>query len=529
MRRKTAIGKGLAWVLTFSALLTRPVAAQTTAGERPNIVYILADDLGYGDVKCLNAGGKLATPNLDRLAAQGMIFTDAHGSSAVCTPTRYGILTGRYNWRSRLQSGVLNGYSPALIKPGQLTVAALLKEQGYQTACFGKWHLGLDLPPNPTSGDAAANPAPAPVDFTRPITDSPVNHGFDYFFGISGSLDMPPFVYIENNHWTEVPTVEKRWGRQGPAAADFEAVDVLPTLTRKVIAYLDEHARTGGPIFLYFPLNSPHTPIVPAPAWKGKSGINDYGDFVMETDWAVGQVLAAMDRNGLVTNTLVMFASDNGCSPSADYPTLLAHGHNPSYLFRGTKSDIWDGGHHIPLLVRWPGKIAAGTSSDQTVSLNDLMATCADILGTTLPPTNGQDSVSLLPALLGKADKPLREAIVYHSIEGRFAIRQGNWKLELCPGSGGWSNPRDPAAKQQGLPLVQLYDLAADIGETNNLQAAHPEVVARLTQLLEKYVAEGRSTPGPSLANDRPVDIWKNRLNAPKKTKPANAGEPVPD
>ena len=515
------------WLKLSVLLLTLPSVRMVAAeGAKPNIIYILADDLGYGDVKCLNAQGKLATPHMDGLAAQGMVFTDAHGSSAVCTPTRYGILTGRYNWRSRLQSGVLQGYSPALIKPDQLTVPLLLKQYGYHTAGIGKWHLGLGLA---GADGEAAGAGPGKVDFTKPIADGPVAHGFDYYFGISASLDMPPFVYLENNRWTEVPTVEKKWGRKGLAAADFEAVDVLPTLTGKATAYLDERAKAGGPFFLYFPLNSPHTPIVPSPEWKGKSGLNDYGDFVMETDWAIGQVLAAVDRDGLAGNTLVIVTSDNGCSPSADFPTLLSKGHNPSYVFRGMKSDIWDGGHHIPFMVRWPGKVAAGARSEATISLNDLLATCADILGAKLPAGAGPDSVSILPALLGKAEQPLREAIVYHSIEGRFAIRQGNWKLELCPGSGGWSKPGDPAAKAQGLPLVQLYDMAADIGETHNLQAEHPEVVARLTALLERYVADGRSTPGTALANDRAVDIWKKQLNDPKKPKAGKAGEPIPD
>lgn len=526
MQTMNRLARAIAAVLPALLLASAASAVET---RKPNIVYVLADDLGYGDVKCLNAAGKIATPNMNRLAADGMIFTDAHGSSAVCTPTRYSLLTGRYNWRSTLQAGVLVGYGKPLIKPDQLTVPALLKQYGYHTACIGKWHLGMSMAPGNRAADSAAGGARWPVDFGKPIQDGPVTRGFDYFYGIAASLDMPPFVYIENDRWTAMPTVEKTWIRKGPAAADFEAVDVLPTFTRKAVAYLDARAKAGGPFFLYLPLNSPHTPIVPAAEWKGKSGLNAYADFVMETDWAIGEVLQALERNDLERSTLVIVTSDNGCSPSANFAQLQKNGHNPSYVFRGMKSDIWDGGHHIPFIARWPGKVAAGSKSSQLICLGDLLATCADLLGTRLPATAGEDSVSILPALLGKADKPLREALVHHSIEGRFAIRQGNWKLELCPGSGGWSQPGDTAARKQGLPPVQLYDLAADIGETHNVQAEHPETVERLTRLLEKYVADGRSTPGAPQKNDGPVDIWKKQSNELKKAKAAKKNGLVAD
>lgn len=517
-----------------AAALRSSAGAALPSAQTPNIVYILADDLGYGDVKCLNANGKIATPNMDRFAAAGMTFTDAHGSSAVCTPSRYNILTGRYNWRSTLQHGVLSGYSKPLIKPDQLTVPSLLKQYGYHSACIGKWHLGMDMAPARHAADTTALEAKWPIDFTKPILNGPTTRGFDYYFGISSSADMPPFDFIENDHWTEIPTVEKKWVRQGPAAADYQAVNVLPTLTRKAVAYINERAKTGTPFFLYLPLNSPHAPIVPSPEFKGKSGINDYADFVMETDWAIGEVLQALEQNGFTQNTLVMVASDNGCSPVAGYPELLEHGHNPSYLFRGMKSDIWDGGHRIPFIVRWPGKVVAGSQSDQLVCLGDLLATCADMLGAKLPDNAGEDSVSILPALLGIAHGPLREAIVYHSIEGRFGIQQGNWKLELCPGSGGWSNgawsnPSDIDAAAQGLPLLQLYDVSVDMGEKNNLQASHPDIIDRLTKLLEKYVADGRSTPGAPQKNDHPVDIFKKQLNKPLKTAATKNGEPEPD
>jgi len=489
-------------------------ALHAADARQPNIVYILADDLGYGDVHCLNPQGRIATPNLDRLAAAGMFFTDAHSSSAVCTPTRYGILTGRYNWRSRLKKGVLGGFSRPLIEPGRLTVPGFLKQHGYATAGLGKWHLGLDWPLK--DGGFAAGDKDAPrVDYGRPIQHGPNSFGFDYYFGISASLDMAPFTFVENDHVTAVPTVEKKWIRKGPAAADFEAIDVLPALTRKAADYINQRApeaRQGSPFFLYLALTAPHTPIVPVAEWQGKSGLNKYGDFVMQTDQTVGRVLDALDKNGLVENTLVIFTSDNGCSPSANFPQLLAKGHNPSYHFRGYKADIFDGGHRIPFMARWPGRIKPGTSSDQIICLSDLFATCAEILGATLPENAAEDSVSILPALESRAKAPLREAIVHHSINGSFAIRQGKWKLELCPGSGGWSDPKPGSPAAKALPPVQLYDLSQDIGERKNLEAEHPDVVARLRKLLQKYVDEGRSSPGSPQQNTTPVRV-RERVN----------------
>ncbi len=512
--------------LYLAVMIVCVSAALSFAAERPNIVFILCDDLGYGDVGCLNPQSKIRTPNIDRLAAQGMRFTDAHSSSAVCTPTRYGILTGRYNWRSRLQSGVLGGMSPTLIEPGRLTVATFLKQQGYHTAAIGKWHLGMDWAFKTRErgfNDAVEKGEDGwRADFTQPIRNGPNSVGFDQYFGIAASLDMVPYTFIENDRVVFVPTVTNafemmqgrtnKMTRRGPAAEKFEAEDVLPTFTRKAVAYIEqraEEAKRGRPFFLYLPLNSPHTPIAPTAAWRGKSGLNPYADFVMETDWSVGRVLDALERAGVASNTLVFFASDNGCSPEADFPKLAEHSHNPSSGFRGTKADIFDGGHRIPFIARWPGRVAAGSTTDQLVCLNDFMATCGDILGATFPSNAAEDSVSLKPVLLGQAKVPIREALVHHSINGSFAIRQGNWKLGLCSSSGGWSAPRPgtPAAKK--LPATQLYDLSRDIAETNNVASAHPEIVARLGALLERYVAEGRSTPGPRQTNTVPVKIRK--------------------
>jgi arylsulfatase A-like enzyme len=522
----SGMNSGKSMIIFFALLLTivSPfVTADAATAEKPNIVFILADDLGYGDVKCFNPESKIPTPNLDRLAQEGMKFTDAHSSSAVCTPTRYSILTGRYNWRSRLQSGVLGGLSPRLIEQGRLTVAEMLKKSGYRTACIGKWHLGMDwavhegktISPLSIEGPNQVRN----VDYSKPIKNGPNSVGFDYYFGIAGSLDMVPYTFIENDHVVELPTKEvaypmiigktNSWTRRGPGAPGFDAKNVLPELTRKSIDFIKKIAGKE-PFFLYLAFASPHTPIIPEDRWLGKSGICPYCDFVMATDEAVGKVMKALEESGVADNTIVFFASDNGCSPAADIKTMLAHGHNPSYKFRGTKADIFEGGHRIPFIVRWNGKIKPESVYPPTVCLVDFMATVADIIGYKLPDNAAEDSVSLLPALYGKTTEPIREATVHHSINGSFAIRQGKWKLILCPDSGGWSDPRPGNKNNVNLPPIQLYDLENDIGETKNLYKEHPEVVEKLTKLLEDYVARGRSTPGAPQKNEVPVNIRKN-------------------
>ena len=513
-------------LVCFLAAAWFATAAFAAAVERPNIVYILCDDLGYGDVSCLNPAGKIKTPHMDRVAREGMIFTDAHSGSAVCTPTRYGVMTGRYAWRSRLKQGVLGGLSPRLIEPGRMTVASLLKAEGSHTAAIGKWHLGMDWAKR-GAGEVNAlgvesREQMASVDFARPIANGVNSVGFDSFFGISASLDMVPYAYIENDRVTVLPTEDRDYpmvvgreqgrARKGPAAPGFEVENVLPDFTKKAVAYLSERAdeaKRGTPFFLYLPLASPHTPIAPTSEWLGRSGLNPYADFVLQTDHAIGEVLRALDEHGLAANTLVIVTSDNGCSPQADFPALEAKGHAPSHIFRGHKADIYEGGHRVPFLVRWPGKVAAGRTSAQTICLTDFMRTVADVLQAKLPDNAAEDSVSLLPALLGKEAGPLREATVHHSINGSFAIRQGKWKLAFCPGSGGWSDPRPGQHDTSKRPLVQLFDLEADPAETRNLQGEHPDVVARLTRLMEKYVSDGRSTAGRPQSNDGDVDIWK--------------------
>ncbi len=478
------------------------------ASDRPNIVYILADDMGYGDLSCLNERSKITTTHLDRMAAEGMAFRDAHATSAVCTPSRYSILTGRYNWRSTLKQGVGWGYSEPLIEPDRLTVPALLASHGYHSGCFGKWHLGwrwgrregaADPPADRDTPDYAGDD----VDFARPIEGGPTAVGFDAFFGISASLDMAPYVYVEDDRVTALPDrvdpgrEGKEFWREGPIAPDFEHADVLPKLTEKAVAYIEERAATSDPFFLYFPLPAPHTPILPSEPFRGASGTNEYGDFCLMVDDVVGQVMAALERAGAAEDTILIFTSDNGCSPMADFAELAAVGHEPSYHFRGHKFDIYEGGHRIPLLARWPNGIAPGTSSDETVCLADLLATLADILGEELPADAGEDSVSNLPLWRGGSlDAALREATVHSSVDGSLAIRKGRWKLEMCPGSGGRSYPA-PGPESEGLPPVQLYDLGADVGERRNLQAEQPEIVEELTNLLTRYVDNGRSTPGP--------------------------------
>lgn len=512
------------------ASLSTLVPSSAATPEPPNIVFILCDDLGYGDVRSLNPQGKIATPNMDRIAAAGMRFTDAHSSSAVCTPTRYSLLTGRYNWRSRLKQGVLYGYSPRLIESDRTTVAAFLKEQGYATACIGKWHLGMNWPQIDGS-PAGASDSPEKINFALPIKGGPLSLGFDYFHGISGSLSMPPYFYIENDRVTALPTVEKEWGNKGLAAENFEAGDVLPTLTGKAVDYIGGRAaaaKAGKPFFLYLPLTSPHSPILPTKEWQGKSGLNAYGDFVMQTDATVGAVLDALDQQGLADNTLVILSSDNGCSSHAGFSDLLAKGHNPNDRFRGSKADIFEGGHRIPFIARWPGRIKPGSTGDQLVCLVDLFATCADILGKKLPDNAAEDSVSLLPVLEGRADQPIHEAVIHHSANGFFAVRQGKWKLAFCPGSGGWSDPKPDAPAAAKLPPIQLYDLSKDIGETQNLQADYPEIVSKLTKILEKTIADGRSTPGKPQPNNGRVEFARSSKTSKNETKkPAGSAVPV--
>jgi arylsulfatase A-like enzyme len=469
--------------------------------SKPNIVFILADDMGYGDVSALNENAKITTPNIDRIAHNGVVFTNAHSGSAVSSPTRYGILTGRYSWRSTLKSGVLHGYDKALIPQERRTVASALKEKGYETACIGKWHLGWTWNNIAKGRDS--------VDYSQPITNGPIALGFDYFYGISASLDMPPYVYVENDRAVSLPdriTSGKgmQMWREGPTGAGFEHRETLPHLVNKAVDYINEKANGDKPFFLYLALPAPHTPILPSKAFEGKSGLNAYGDFVLEVDDMVRRITEVLKKNGIEGNTILVFTSDNGCSPAADIKALQAKGHYPSYIYRGNKADLFEGGHRIPCIVQWSDKVKHHEIR-QTICLTDFMATFAVVADYQLQSNEGEDSYNILPLLLNTSENTtIREATVHHSINGEFSLRKGSWKLLLSPSSGGWSYPRPgrDTTVINTLPKIQLYNIESDPAESKNVYAEHPEVVNELQTLLIRYIKEGRSTPGVPLENE---------------------------
>lgn len=506
-------------IAIFSILLQ--LHATTTSSSAyakpPNIIVILADDLGYGDLSCFNRQSKIKTPNIDALAKSGISFRDAHSASAVCTPTRYGLLTGRYCWRTPLQKHVIGGLSPRLIEPNRETVASLLKNAGYQTACIGKWHLGMDwklLPWKKISELSIETPDQVNnVDYLQPIKNGPNSVGFDFYFGISASLDMVPYAFIQNDYIQQNPIEQKNFPltssrekgttRLGPGAVEFTARDVLPKIVESSKNFIIGRAHSEKPFFLYLPLPAPHTPIAPSVDWAGKSGLTPYADFVIQTDAAVGTIMKTLADMGKAENTLVLFTSDNGCSPQANFPELAKLGHHPSYHFRGTKADIFEGGHRVPLIASWPAKIKAKADStnDQLICLNDIMRTCCDLAEVKVPDNAGEDSVSFAETLFEKEPSRPRKSLVHHSINGSFAIREGAWKLCLCPDSGGWSEPKPNAKNNKALPRQQLYHLENDIGEKNNLEAAHPEIVKRLLTELESIVRQHK--------NAVEITLWK--------------------
>ena len=482
--------------------------------DLPNIVYILADDMGYGDLACQNSQSKIPTPNLDKLASEGIRLTDAHSPSAVCTPTRYAILTGQYCWRTRLKRSVLWPWDKPLIEADRLTVGKLLKAHGYDTACIGKWHLGWDWPTTDGKepfgiGKTNVQNSGSNVDFTKPIANGPTRRGFDYYFG-TAVPNFPPYCFIENEKTAGIPAgrkPDKMFGAPGPILDGWKLEEILPGLERKAVEYIDAKGgrlrydvfrqTPGNPFFLYVPLTAPHTPIAPAPQFKGKSKAGAYGDFVCQVDHVVGRIMDALRRNSFTENTLIIFTSDNG-SPGRDGTNMSGKtssvrrfGHNPSYIYRGIKADAWDGGHRVPFLARWPGHITPGSVSDETICHVDLLATCAALLRYKLPRNAAEDSYDILPALVRrKLDNPIREATVHHSSNGMFAIRQGKWKLILGRGSGGWSGRGQPED-----PPVQLYDMNMDASERTNLCNKHPDIAERLTKLLQKYKTQGYSRP----------------------------------
>ena len=492
--------------IRITSILFLVTAAMVQAA--PNFVFILADDMGYGDVS--HAGGRIPTPSLDTLRAEGMRFTDAHTTSSVCTPTRYGILTGRYNWRSRLKRSVLFPPDRSIMNPDRTTIAGFLKDRGYRTCVVGKWHLGLNWHMLATPAKAAAGPTRGTcwnIDFSKPPQQGPLKLGFTEDFLFPASLDMAPYVYLRNDRVTAIPIVSKGWNRQGPATPDFEARNCLIDFARESRSFIKSAADSKSPFFLYLPLTSPHTPIVPSEKWRGKSPLGTYGDFVMETDWVVGEVMQELAEQKLTEDTLFLFTTDNGCSPAAGIPKLISQGHKPNGDWRGHKADIYEGGHRVPFVVRWPARVKPGSSCDLTVCTTDYFATVADILGVRgrkFPQNMAEDSFSFLAALENPGlQTPTRPYTIHHSINGSFAIRKGPWKLCLCPGSGGWSAPKPGKALQdKSLPPIQLFDLANDPSETMNLQGERPEIVRDLVDDLYHAIKAGRSNSGSPSSNE---------------------------
>jgi arylsulfatase A-like enzyme len=498
-------------------ILLCAIALTLHAAEKPNILVILADDLGYGDVSCFHPQSKLQTPHLDKLAAQGAKFTDAHSPTAVCTPTRYAMLTGRYSWRTRLGRGVLLGFEDPLIAADRLTVPAMLKKHGYHTACIGKWHLGWDwqvpqgqLPLfEPKKGDplevTAAHREAWAAYFAKPIAGGPITRGFDTYFG-TDVPNLPPYGFIENDRLLGQPHSIKKAGdvtnighitTTGPAGvitADWRFDEILPTLVKKATRHIAERAQTKEPFFLYLPLTSPHFPVVPSKPFLGKSGLGDLGDFILETDDAVGQIMVALEEAGIAENTLVIFTSDNGPAPNSRTP-LAEQGHDGSGGLRGHKGSVYEGGHRVPFIARWPGKLPAGTTISEPITHACLLATCAELLGEKLPTNAGEDSFSILPLLRGeKPATPTHPLLIHDSGASVFAIREGPWKLLFRPDGG-----------------LELYNLETDLAEKTNLAEKKPILVRQLTAKAKKAITTGRTTPGEPQKNDRIV-----KLNDPK-------------
>jgi arylsulfatase A-like enzyme len=478
------------------------------AGERPNMVVILADDFGVGDIQAHYPDNKIRTPYLDALVREGISFSDAHSPSAVCSPTRYGLLTGRYSWRTRLQEWVIAAYEPPLISADRPTLPGFLRQHGYHTACIGKWHLGWNWPgPQPSRMTEQRNGQKTlQWDFTMPISGGPIDRGFDDYFGVD-LPNLPPFTYIEKDRVLVQPTepfqpdphegVVLPNGFVGsPAAPGWRMQDILPEITNRAVAHIRHRAQQDQPFFLYFSLTSPHEPVVPSKGFRGQSGIAPIADFVMETDWSAGQVIKAIDDAGIADNTIVIFTADNGHSHYTGWEKLVAAGHLPSGPYRGHKGDIWEGGHRVPLVIRWPSRIAAGSSSNQLVSLTDLFATCADVIGEELPSDGAEDSLSFLAAAVGQPFQGARASLVSHSNMGEFAYRDGPWKLVYKMSGRNLEQSR-------GKPTIaELYKLDTDIAETDDLAAQRPEVVRRMTAALQTVIDQGATRGGMRQDND---------------------------
>ena len=521
----------------LSALLFFLLAAIVGGAEKPNIVVVLADDLGIGDVNCY--GGErclIETPHIDRLAGEGLRFTDAHVNASICTPTRRALMTGRLNWRfgPTIGSGPWGFVGP---RPGtdRYTLAKLLKKAGYHTGYVGKWHLGTLM----ATKDGEVQ-GPTNVDYSKPLVHGPRDFGFDESFILPGSLDMFPYAFVRNHQWQGEITAQKGWSafnRIGPAAVDFEDHEVLETFYREAESYIGKR-RKGEPFFLFLALTAPHTPISPGGDWEGKSALGLYGDFVMEVDHAVERVMNALDTGGFDHNTLVLFSSDHGPasyagnirkSTPAQIKKLEERGHYPSGPYRGYKFSIYEGGLRVPLIARWPAVIEPGSRNDSLVGLCDLMATFAELTGVSLRADEAPDSVSFARLLRNPSGEGERNTLIMRSVAG-FAFREGDWKLCLCPGSGtvagadtaAGNDPMPDVAWRRALdafgavpededllkaPFVQLFDLAEDPHEDHNLAGRYPERVEKMVAKLREQVERGRSTPGPDLENDRHIPL----------------------
>lgn len=517
-------------IVSAFAVAIALLCPELPAADKPNIVFILADDLGIGDTECYG-GDRCAidTPNIDALAAGGLRFTDAHVNASFCGPTRRAIMTGRYEWRfgAPTNNGPW-GFCGPRPNTEKSTLGKVIKRSGYHTGYVGKWHLGTIMPT--TDGKTQG---PENVDFSKPLSYGPVQFGFDDSFILPGSLDMFPYAFARDNVWLGEITAQKGWSafhRVGPAEKDFEDHKALETFYSEAEAYIER--QTGDePFFLFLALTAPHTPTSPGVNWQGKSKLGVYGDFVMEVDHSVERVMAALRKQGLAENTLVMFSSDHGAACYAgnilkatpgQMHLLEEKGHFANGVYRGFKFSVYEGGLRVPLIAHWPAAIEAGRTSDALVSLSDLMATFAELSGARLDADEAPDSVSFASVLRDPNAPSHRRNLIMQSADESFVVRDGDWKLCLCPGSGAadhWlieplSTPswqkalaefgKDPTREDlTRAPFVQLFDLATDPHEDRNVAADHPERVAAMVAVLETAIREGRSIPGPRLKNDK--------------------------
>lgn len=476
---------------------------------KPNIIVILADDMGYGDICALNRSAKVVTPALDSMVNSGIAFTDAHTNSSVSTPTRYGVLTGRYAFRSRMKKGVLNGYDSLLIENDRETIASLLKNDGYNTGCVGKWHLGLNWGLKDTTKPIFEESVRTfltktnNVDYAAYIDGGPNSVGFDYSYIMPASLDIAPYFYIENGKVTndsyiETPawrdtTARGMWYREGIAADDFDHNKSLQHFTDQSIKFIENASTKEEPFFLYFPLTAPHSPWLPSKEFRGVSKAGIYGDFICMVDDVVAQIYETLEKTGEAENTIVIFTSDNGSMwTKAD---IKKFGHHANGMLSGTKFDLWEGGHRVPFLVTWPKQIKSSKVCDKIICTTDFLATFADMIGSPLSQNDGEDSYSFWSVITGECtnDEPLRPAIVHHSGSGEFGLRMGDLVLIDCNGSGGWTLPESKAPKTKYG--CQLYNLKEDISQKNNIAEQFPDKITEMRSILNKYKTSDSSRP----------------------------------